>query len=38
MDTYMQFLQTIDSLIFTCFTYSKGLQCLTLLIIEINTF
>jgi len=34
---HIQFLQTLGSLIFTYFTYSKGLQCLSLLITEIYT-
>ena len=34
---HIQLLQTLDSLIFTCFIYSKGLKCLTLLIIETYT-
>jgi hypothetical protein len=33
---HIQFLQTLDSLNFTCFTYSKGLKFLTLLIIAFN--
>jgi hypothetical protein len=32
-----RFLQTLNSLIYTWFTYSKGLKCLTLLIIETYT-
>ena len=35
MDTYSFY--RLDSLIFTCFTYSKGLKYLTLLIIETYT-
>jgi hypothetical protein len=31
---HIQFLQTLDSLIITYFTYSKGLKSLTLLIIK----